>query len=73
MSSPYFALVRFEDGNTPYAVKCEDIKSFDPVHSKDYDGKKLYDVLWQTGTESLDGYFKATITCMAGEYCTVCI
>lgn len=69
--SSYFALVRFTDGNTPFVVKSEEIKSFSPVHSGDYDAKKLYDVLWQNGTESFDGYFKASITCMAGEYCTV--
>lgn len=69
MSSSYFVLLRFEDGKkTPYVVSSGDIKSFHPVHSTDYDAKKVYDVLWQESTASFDGYFQAKITCMAGEY-----
>lgn len=76
MESPtslYYTLVRFKDTKTMFVATSSEVREFmdevsRPKHPDDLVPDLLYDVFWQEGEGSFDGYYGATIICMAGKH-----
>lgn len=66
MSPNYVCYVKFNDTSETRVSPASDVRDLDPAHSDDFDKEKDYDIFWQEGTKSFDGYFQGRILCMAG-------
>lgn len=68
----YFILARFRDkAKTMYVSRSSDVREFETQicqHPDDFVPDRRYGIHWQEGEGSFDGYYDATIICMAGGF-----
>lgn len=72
--APYYAFIKYceKKKKTPWILRTDEIKNFNPTHTRDFDPEALLDCAWQDSeSESFDGSFKAQVVCMASEYTVI--
>lgn len=63
----FFLIVKFLDDGVRRVLTSEDIKDFNPRHSKEFNDEQEYQAKWQKSDIHSDGFWPAKILCMAGK------